>query len=188
MIDKPYNWNLPVDIEINGNKHPIRNNCDYRVVLDVICALNDNELSSEEKIQCALFIFYEDISKIQDFEKATKEMFFIINNGQEQEGANNKPPLMDWQHDFPQLAPPISRVLGYSVRDVNNYTHYYDFIGAYMEIGDCTFANIVSIRNKRMKGKKLERWEQEFYQEHKKMIDLPQKLTTEDEEWLDSDW
>ena len=106
-------WDLPIAVEINGKKHPIRNKCDYRVVLDVICALNDNELTDEEKVKCALFIFYEDISTIDDFETAIKEMFRIINGGEEQdESQEQKPQLMDWQHDFPQLAPPISRVLG----------------------------------------------------------------------------
>ena len=54
-------WDLPVSVEINGKIHAIRNKCDYRVVLDVISALNDNELTEEEKIKCALIIFYENI-------------------------------------------------------------------------------------------------------------------------------
>jgi hypothetical protein len=80
-------------------------------------------------------------------------------------------------------------VLGYSVRDVKNFTHWWDFVGAYQEIGsDCTFSNIVSIRNKKIRGKRLEKWEEEFYRENRKMIDLPHKLTAEEEEFLYSDW
>lgn len=55
-------WNLPTEAEINGRKYPIRNKCDYRVVLDVIEALNDTELPDREKAYCAMYIFYEDIS------------------------------------------------------------------------------------------------------------------------------
>lgn len=182
-------WDLPISVEINGRHHPIRNKCDYRVVLDVICALNDNELTDEEKIKCALFIFYEDISKIDDFEMAIKEMFRIINGGEEQEeDADQKPKLMDWQHDFSQLAPPISRVLGYDVRTPNKYTHWYTFLGGYMEIGECTFSTIVSIRSKRAKGKRLDKWEEEYIREHRKMVELPRKFTAEEEEFLNSDW
>lgn len=183
-------WSLPVSVEIDGKEYAIRNKCDYRVVLDVITALNDTELEMENRIRCALFIFYEDLTGCTDFETAAKEMMKIINNGEEEteQEQTPKPQIMDWQHDFPQLAPPISRVLGYSVRDAKHYTHWLDFIGAYMEIGECTFSNIVSIRTKKQKGKPLERWEQDFYKENRKIIDLPQKLTEEEKEWLDSDW
>lgn len=182
-------WDLPIAVEINGKNHPIRNKCDYRVALDVICALNDVDLTDDEKVKCALLIFYEDISAIDDFETAIKEMFRIINGGEEQEeSGEQKPQLMDWEHDFQYIAPPISRVLGYDVRMPDRFTHWYTWLGAYMEIGECTFATIVSIRNKRAKGKKLEKWELEFLKEHRKMIDLPQKLTAEEQEFLNSDW
>lgn len=192
-------WNLPISVEIDGTEYPIRNKCDYRVVLDVIKALNDEDLDMQYRIHCALFIFYgndeldtkEKVLKAfktkENTQIAINEMTKIISLGEEKE-QDDKPQIMDWEHDFNHIAPPINRVLGYSVRDENNYTHWYDFIGAYMEIGDCTFANIISIRNKRMRGKKLEDWEQEFYNENRKLIDLPHKLTDEEQEWLDSDW
>lgn len=181
-------WDLPFEIESCGEILKIRNGCDYRVVLDTIYALTDEELTAEQRIQCALFIFFESPERIKDADDATKKMIDIINAGEPQE-SDDSPKIMDWEHDFNQIAPPISRVLGYSVRDPQKRTHWYDFIGAYMEIGgDCFFATVISIRNKRMKGKKLEKWEQEFYRDNKKAVDLPKKLTEEDREWLDSDW
>lgn len=184
------NWDLPIDVEIDGEKHRIRNNCDYRMVLDVIEALNDIDLDIYHRLQCSLLIFYEDYSKIKNHEKATKEMFRVINNGEEEENEpNGKSPLMDWGHDFQKIAPPISRVLGYDVRTPGKYCHWWSFLGAYMEIGgECTFATVVSIRNKRANGKKLEKWELEFLREHREMIDLPQKMTSEEKEVLDSEW
>lgn len=183
-------WDLPIFVEVNGKKHPIRNKCDYRVILDIICALNDDDLTDEEKVQCALFIFYEDVSQIEDFETATKEMLRIISGGEEEEQQtqDNKPQLMDWQHDFLILAPAISRVLGYDIRTPDKYTHYYTFLGGYQEIGECTFSTIVSIRSKRAKGQKLEKWELEYIREHKKMVELPQKIAAEEKEWLEADW
>lgn len=181
-------WNLPISVKIDEKEYAIRNKCDYRVVLDVIEALNDEEMEMQYRIQCALFIFYDDLSGCQDIQTAVDEMTKIISLGKNEESNENVPAIMNWEHDFVHIAPPINRVLGYSVRDENNYTHWYDFIGAYKEIGECFWANIVSIRNKRMKGKKLEKWEQEFYRENKKLIDLPHKLTDEEQEWLDSDW
>ena len=182
-------WSLPTTVKVDGKEIEIRNKCDYRVVLDVIKALNDDDLDDNEKIHCALFIFFENLVEITDFETATREMMKIINlgeNGEEQQ--ETKPKLMDWEHDFSLIAPPVSRVLGYSVRDTKNYTHWYDFVGAYMEIGECNFSSVISIRTKRMKGQKLDKNELEFYKENKKIIDLPQKLTKEEQEWLESDW
>ncbi len=182
-------WDLPVSVEINGRKYDIRNKCDYRVVLDAIVALNDLNLPFENRIQCALFIFYEDLSGCDDIKSAIKEMMKIINNGTEEyEENSNKPRLIDWEHDFKLIAPPVSRVLGYSVRDIGRYTHYYDFIGAYLEIGECVLSNVVSIRNKKAKGKKLDKQEEEFYRENRNMIDFPQNLTAEEKAWLNSDW
>lgn len=192
-------WNLPISVEIDGTEYAIRNKCDYRVVLDVIKALNDEDLEMQYRIHCALFIFYgndvldtkEKVLKAfrtkENTQTAIDEMTKIISLGEEKE-QDDKPPIMDWEHDFNHIVPPINRVLGYSVRDENNYTHFYDFIGAYQEIGECSWANIVSVRSKRMKGKPLDKWEREFYNENRKLIDLPHKFTDEEQEWLDSDW
>lgn len=182
-------WDLPIAVEINGKSHKIRNNCDYRVVLDAISALNDNEMTDDEKVKCALFIFYENLEEIEDFQQAVNEMFYIIRGGQEEEEREEqRPSLMDWEHDFPQLAPPVSRVLGYDVRTPDRYCHFWTFLGAYMEIGECTFSTIVSIRAKRMKGKKLEKWEEEYIREHRRLVELPKRLTAEELEFLDADW
>ena len=182
-------WDLPLSVEINGNEYIIRNKCDYRVVLDVIAALNDEELEMQHRVECALFIFYENEISQDDVELAIIEMMKVINLGEEvKEEEEHKPQVMDWEHDFNHIAPPVSRILGYSVRDKNHYTHWYDFVGAYMEIGECAFSTIISIRNKKLKGKKLEKWEQDFYRENRKIIDLPLKLTKEEQEFLDSDW
>lgn len=188
-------YTIPYTVDItykdeNGDEQyiKIRNNGDFRVVLDVIEVFNDNELTEEERIRCALFIFYgEELKKITDYEKAVKLMLEFINCGEEDVEESNKPILMNWKHDFAYIVPPISRTIGYDVRLPDKFTHWWSFLGAYMEIGECTFSNIVSIRNKKAKGKKLEKWESEFYQENRKMIDLPYKLTPEDEEFLNFD-
>ena len=194
-------WDLPLAVEIDGEEYEIRNKCDYRVVLDAIEALNDEELDTQDRIQCALFIFYgndeldtekkvlEALGNKENIQTAIDEMTRIMSvDIEEKEQNENKPQMMDWQHDFQYISAPVSRILGYSVRNPQNYTHWYDFVGAYQEIGECFWANVVSIRSKRYKGKKLEKWEQEFYKEHKKIIDINKKLTEEEQEWLYSDW
>lgn len=182
-------WDFPESVNIGGNDYPIVDRCDYRVVLDIIGVLNDDELTDDEKAQYALYLFYEDLTGCTDIQTAMNEMIKIINLGEEEDKTQpEKPKIMDWEHDFNLIAPPVSRVLGYSVRDPNNYTHWYDFVGAYSEIGESQFATVISIRSKKAKGKKLEKHEQEFYIQNRKMVDLPKKLTPEEQAWLDEEW
>lgn len=187
-------WDLPVEVKIDEkNIYHITNKCDYRVVLDVFDILNDNELSNEEKAICSLIVFYEELNRENIYNcfhinELQEQMFYIINNGEAEESSKNSPKLMDWKHDFKLLAPPISKFLGYDVRTPNKFTHWHSFVGAYMEMGDCTFSTVVSIRSKRAKGEKLDKWESNYIQEHRKMVELPQTLTTEEEEALNSQW
>lgn len=83
---------------------------------------------------------------------------------------------MDWGQDFSLIAAPINRVLGKEVRAVE-YLHFWTFIGAYQEIGDCTFAQVVNIRRKKAKGQKLDKSEQAFYKANRQMVDFKRKYT-----------
>ena len=183
-------WDLPYSVTIGDESYSIRNRCDYRVVLGAIKALTDEDYEPRDRIYNALIVFYEDISKCTDAMAAYDAMAKIIRGGDDREEpeSDNKPQLMDWEYDFKYIAPPVSRVLGYDVRDPERSTHWYSFLGAYMEIGECTLATIISIRSKRAKGKKLEKWEEEFYKNHRKDIILPQKITAVEREILEGQW
>lgn len=176
------NYELPVACVIGDKEYSIRNQGDYRVILDAIAALNDNDLSEQQQAYAALYIFYEKIP--DDTQEAIKEMFRFINRGDIEEKSDPSPKVMDWEQDFPVIVAPVNRVLGTEVRALP-YLHWWTFLAAYMEIGECTFSNIVSIREKRRKGIKLEKYEQEFYQNNRKMVDLKSNLTKSESEWID---
>jgi hypothetical protein len=183
MFDK---YSLPFEVQNGDKRLLIRSKCDFRVVLDTIQALQDNALTDEEKAQCALIIFYENYEEIQDPQEALNDMMKIISYEEdlEKDKGVQKPQLMDWHKDFNQVVQPINRIIGYDVRLPNQYTHWWSFIGAYMEIGECTFSTIVSIRSKKAKHQKLEKWEEEFCREHPELIALPQNFTQEEEEFF----
>lgn len=186
-------WDLPIKVNIDGIEHNIRNKCDYRVILDAIEALNDVDLEEELRLYCAMYIFYEDVENIKNVEKATLEMLNIMNNTNEEtsdkkNNPTNSPKLVDWKKDFNIIAPAINRVLGYEIRMPDVYVHWHTFCGAYTEIGDCLFNNVLSIRSKRAKGKKLEKSEVEFYMSNREMIDLPCRLSEEEEKWLNENY
>ena len=189
-----YEDNLPEVVDNNGVELRIREKCDYRIVKKVIRALKDIELKDEERIQCALVIFYENYDEIKDVEDAVKQMNFIIDCGNQYKGesiptpTDNKPAIMDWDYDWDIIAPELNKVLGYDIRTPRKHTHWWTTIGAYMCIGEGTFNTVVGIRSKRAKNQKLDKWEIDYIREHRKMVELPRKLTAEEEEFLNSDW
>ena len=168
---------LPTTLEVDGVERKIRS--DFRDALECFSAMNDASLTNGEKMYCVLYILFEDFDKIVDYDEAIKKALWFLSCGKESN--QDLPKRMDWEQDFDLIAPPVNRVLGYECRSVE-YLHWWTFIGAYMEIGECPFQSIVSIRIKRQKGKKLEKYEQEYYREHKDEIDLKTAYSAEDDD------
>jgi len=54
----------------------------------------------------------------------------------------------------------------------------------YMEIGDCLFAQVVAIRDKKARGKPLDKQEREFYRRNRKMVDLKTTYTEAEQNLL----
>lgn len=184
-------WDLPLAIEVSGKKHPIRNDCDFRVILDVICALKDEELPEIIRLTSALEIFLAngEHKKVADFAEAVNKMFEVINAGKkEKKGGGNgagerKAKTSDWEHDYHLICGAMLSVLGYDVRDPRRFTHWYTFTSVMGELPESsTYMFIVGIRQKLNAGKKLEKHEEKFYRENHESVDLPLELTEEEEE------
>lgn len=181
-------YDLPLAVEIDGQEHKIRNNCDYRVVLDCIAALKDEDMDAEYRPFVAIQIFYENPQKIQNYAEATKQMYAVISGGEDDNEPNsNRPDVVDWEKDFKLIAAAVSPILGYDIRTPGRYTHWWTLTAAFMEIREGTYATVLNIRQKRAKGKKLEKWEQEFAREHPKLTALPHNLTEDEREFLFGD-
>lgn len=184
-----YSWDLPTSLNVGGRNYKIRT--DYRVILDILTAMNDldifePEMTEEEKqLERALTmlqIFYIDFDTMpsSDWQEASEKACEFIDCGIKDDG-KQKPRLIDWEQDAPVIVPAVNKVCGKDVRSVK-YMHWWTFFGYYMEIGECTLATIVSIRDKKRRGKKLEKWEQEFYRNNKKLVDLKTKKIERSEE------
>ena len=63
--------------------------------------------------------------------------------------------------------------------------HWWTFLAAYREIGDCTFAIVVRIRDHKARGKALDKTDQEFYRRNRQMVDLKTKYTPQEDAVLD---
>ena len=172
-------YRLPTSLEVNGREFEIRT--DYRDVMNIMAAMNDPNLEDKEKLYVTLFVLYKDFDELQsdDYKEAFEKALWFLNNGEESDGKANSAKLIDFEQDEKILIPAINRVAGFEVRAAD-YIHWWTFLGYYMEIGECTFSNVVNIRMKRAKNKKLEKWELEFYTNNKDMINIKEKLSDEE--------
>ena len=180
-------FEIPTTIELNGKEFNIRNKGDYRTILDCFAALEDAELDKQERLFASLIIFYEDINSIEDIyklgdiETAINEMYKFFNCGSdESSGRKVNHKLMDWKQDEQLIASAVNKVAGTEVRSLE-YLHWWTFMGYYSAIGKCPLSTILNIRDKIVKGKKLEKEERTFRQENPQYF-VWNKNTVEEEE------
>jgi len=189
-------YELPTEIMIKDIPYHIRANGDYRMVLDVFSVLEDTELEQQERLISALIIFYdgmeeiEDVLAMPDLETAIKKMFEFCNGGREYEAQTKKSrKLIDWEDDSALICSAINHVAGKEIRS-EPYIHWWTFLSYYMSVGECVLSTVVSIRDKTMRGKKLEKWETEYRNENPQYFNWRHKTIDEldAEEWLKSVW
>lgn len=178
-MSNPWEELLPTSVDVCGTQYGIRP--DFRAVLDICAALDDSELDLQGKAIVALKIFYPDFEDMppEHYQEGLDRCFWFINCGDE-EKKQKAPRLVDWKQDFKLIVAPINRVMGQEIREVE-YLHWWTFISAYYEIGDCLFAQIVRIRNLKATGKKMDKADQEFYRQNRELVDIKQTYTTQEE-------
>lgn len=170
---------LPKTIKVGEKEEPIRT--DFRDILTIFTAFNDEELSLEEKMLVCLRIIYinmDDINPDLYYEAYEKAVAFI-NINQSHYDCKDDFRLMDWEQDEQLIFAAVNKVAGTEVR-LFDYMHWWTFMGYYMGIGESLFADVVNIRAKKHKHKKLDAHEIEFYKSNKEMVDLRTRYTKEE--------
>ena len=164
-------YSLPTSVNIKGKDYAVRNRGDFRTVLDCFQTLDTIELTKEERILTSLILFYEDLhtfddlSVFDDLLEAYNQMVWFFNCGQEEIGKRVNYKLIDWEKDSSLIFSAVNNVAQKEVRS-EDYLHWWTFMGYYLAIGECSLSNIVAIREKRAKGKKLEKYERQFINEN----------------------
>ncbi len=171
------NRSLPETVSVGGIEYAVLT--DYGAILDILSALRDPELPPAIQRLEALKIFYPDFDDMpaEDYPEAFERCCWFIDGGEPNLGSKS-PQLVNWEKDFPRIAPPISKALG--VLDIRQmpHLHWWTFLAGYMGIGDCFFAHIVNIRSKKARGKKLDKAEMEFYRLNRDVIEIPKTYTS----------
>lgn len=167
---------LPESLTVNGKDYPIRS--DYRDVLAVIEAQADDELTDTERMVVTIYMLYADfgcasdvLNSDIDLEEAYMQAVWFMNCGQDDVDDPQGKPTYDWNKDEQMIFSSVNKVAGKEIR-AEAYLHYWTFMGYFNEIQDDLFVTVVSIRDKRNKGKKLDKWEKEFIQNNPKLFDI----------------
>lgn len=179
-------YDLPETVEVAGTAYQVRT--DYRCVLDIFEILTDPEFTNWEKARAAMEIFYfspgyKDVPPSAQ-QEAVDQMMWFISGGEEPKPSKKEPALVNWKQDFRIIAAPISRVYGRDIRAVPydpetnaGGLHWWSFLGCYMEIGDCLFAQVVRVRDRRARGKSLDKADREFYRRNQELVDIKTQYT-----------
>lgn len=173
---------LPLTVEVGGKDYKI--NADYRDVLDIISRIEDKTTDEFIKGYVCLALFYPDFDEMpeSDYQEAVDQMFWFISCGEEQDDTRG-PKLIDWEQDYMLIVSDINKVAGHDVRS-DSFCHWWTLISYFMGIGEGQLSFIVSIREKLRKGKKLEKWEREYYKKNRSKVDFKRKYTPEEEEFI----
>ena len=177
-------FDLPSTIEVAGREMDIRT--DFRDILRILQAIEDSELSNKEKAYVCLYILYVDYDEIapENMQEAYEKAKEFIDGGPAELSKKQGPATISWTQDARLLFPAVNKVAGIETRSAE-YIHWWTFLGFFMEIKDSAYATVLSLRSKKAKGKKLEKWEQEFWRTNRDICVIRPKLTKEEQEEKD---
>ena len=176
-----------MSLTVRGKQYPIRT--DYRDILKILLAFDDDELDPKEKAYVLLAQVFPDLRSIpaEDYAEAyTEALAFVSCESVEklQKQKKRSPRMVDWEKDEMMLFPAINRAAGFEVRAVE-YMHWWTFMGYFQCIDrEDTYGFILSIRQKKAKHKKLEKYEQEFFNANREICDLNFRTRQETEDEL----
>ena len=192
------NYRLPTYFEIEDERFDIRESGDYRIVLSCFNILYDNELTEQERLYACLLVFYDTFEDLEDLlaygeeciQELTNKMFWFFDCGDNYDvKQTNHKRLIDWDKDEMLISSAVNRVAGKEIR-LEEFVHWWTFIGYYMAIGECSLATIVGIRSKIANGEKLEKYEKKFKYENPQYFNIDFRTNDEkaDDDWIQALW
>lgn len=174
LIDK-----FPTKIKIEDEILEI--NSDFRNCLKIILAFEDNNLTIEEKYYIMLMRLYGTIPT--NTEEAIKKAILFLDCKEERTSKDDdKPRIYSFSKDAKYIYSAIEMSSpGMDLENVE-YLHWWKFYYKFFDIKEgTTFSNIISLRDKKNKGK-LSKEEKALFIESREMLDLEYESEPSEEE------
>ena len=170
-------WRLPTSAVIGEVEYPI--NADFRDVLEIIGYLNDPDEQLSIRWEIAIGLFFDGEIPDEHKPEAMRYLADFLSCGEEEQPGKTSAKLLDWEQDALAIVADVNKAAGTEIRSLP-FLHWWTFMAFFNAIGEGQLSTIISIRNKLRKGKKLEKWEREYYRENKHRIDLKPKYSAEE--------
>ena len=161
---------LPSSLNLQGTEYAI--NADFRPCVSIMQIFERGDLSDEEKIMCMVGILYVDDIPPHLLEEAARQASWFLNCGESDDhGATgrNYGRLFSWNQDLRFIIAGIERHAG-SIRS-RDFFHWWDFVSAFMEVGECVFSTLVHQRKLRKTGKQS-KTDKEWWADNKDIAEL----------------
>lgn len=175
-------YDLPTSINIRGTDYAIRH--DFRPCIDIMLAFEDADLTQEEKVMTMMDILYVD--RVPVCAEAIQKAYAFLDgqiDGEEQKDSGAAKRLYTFTQDGKYIISAVDKVLGYSTRRCE-YLHWWEFLSAFLEVGECLFSTIVNMRRQKSRGK-LTKEERMLWAENKEMFELRPLLTVQEKEEIE---
>lgn len=161
---------LPTKIKVNDNIYNI--NSEYKNILNIILAFEDEMLTLEEQyfilIKC---LYIEDVLE-EDIEEAIKKGIKFIDCGEEPKNdKTNKPRTYSFKKDGNYIFSGINQTHHIDIEEKHNL-HWWKFVSFFMDMNtDCMFGELMYYRVRKQEGKLTEE-EKKNYKKIKDIVDL----------------
>lgn len=174
---------IPTSLTVKGRDFAI--NADFRPCVNIMRIFERNDLTDSEKIECMVGILYKDEVPRRYLVDAAQEAVWFLNLGEDVQGKGNRGVgrLFSWEQDLKFIISAVDKSAGFSIRSKEFY-HFWEFMSAFFESGECVFNTLVHQRKLKKTGKQTKA-DKEWWAENREIAELKMTLTQDEQEVLD---
>lgn len=166
----------------------IKINTDFRISILFELLMQDNTVSKKEKILQSLQLYYPDLDKIKDFDKAIQDMLWFYRCGKEladskeNNNVERNKQIYSYEFDDDKIYSAFMEQYNIDLEDIK-YLHWWKFKALFNALSEKTqFVKIMGYRAmnvNEIKDKKMKKQ----YRKLQKMYALPDMRTEEEKEY-----